>query len=353
MRQVQAIIGVDLGDKYSYLHVLDPTSGDTVSETRLLTTSDAFTSHFRTLAHSRIAIEAGLHSPWVSRLLENLGHEVVVANPSAVALVYAGDRKNDSLDAQKLARLARFDPQLLSPIKHRSQKVQADRAQLKARGVLVCARTQLINHVRGLVKSFGGKLPKCSAASFHKFALRAVPQALQPAVMPLLRSIAQLTQDIKAVDKQLGELARVHYPETSLLRQVPGVGPLLSLAFVLTIERPERFVKSRDVPAYLGLVPKQRQSGDRNPKLGISKRGDRFLRHLLVQSAHYILGAFAPDSDLRRFGIKLAEEGGSARKPRAVVAVARKLAVLLHRLWLTGEVYDPLYQTQQSRLVAA
>ena len=312
---------------------------------RLLTTPVAFRQHFESFPASRVVIEAGVHSPWVSQLLETLGHEVIVANPNTVALIYGGHRKNDALDAEKLARLARADARLLNPIKHRSRQAQADRAKLKARSVMVGARTQLINHVRGLVKSFGGKLPKCSAASFHKLVPAAVPAELKAAVDPLLRSCGQLSKEIKAVDKDLEQLAKTRYPETRLLRQVPGVGPLLSLGFVLTLERPERFAKSRDVAAYLGLVPKQRQSGNKDPTLGISKRGDRFLRHLLIQGAHYTLGPFGPDSDLRRFGLALAERGGSGGKQRAVVAVARKLSVLLHRLWSTGERYDLLYQT--------
>lgn len=352
MTQVQTVIGIDLGDDYSYLHELELGSGETVGKRRLSTTKLGLTERFETLPRSRVVIEAGLHSPWVSHLLEDLGHEVIVANPNTVALIYGGHRKNDALDAEKLARLARADATLLSPIKHRSQHVQADRARLKARSVMVSVRTQLINHVRGLVKSFGAKVPKCSTESFHKFAPAAVPCELKPATAPLLRSIAQLTKDIKALNRELEQLAKTRYPETQLLKQVPGVGPLLSLAFVLTLESPKRFTKSRDVAAYLGLVPKQRQSGGKDPNLGISKRGDRLLRHLLIQGAHYILGPSGPDSDLRRFGLQLAERGGGGAKQRAVVAVARKLAVLMHRLWVTGEVYDPRHQAKQLQQVA-
>ena len=133
-----------------------------------------------------------------------------------------------------------------------------------------------------------------------------------------------------------------HYPETDLLRQVEGVGALTALAFVLTLENPERFAKSRSVGAYLGLEPAQDQSGDRDPQRHISKEGDEMLRKLLVGSAHYILGPFGSDSDLRRHGEKIASRGGKNAKKRAAVAVARKLSVLLQRLWVTGEVYEPL-----------
>jgi transposase len=133
------------------------------------------------------------------------------------------------------------------------------------------------------------------------------------------------------------------------LRQVEGVGPLTALTFVLTLEDPYRFEKSRSVGAYLGLVPASDKSGDRDPQRRISKEGDEMLRKLLVGSAHYILGPFGGDSDLRRHGEKIASRGAKNAKKRAAVAVARKLAVLLHRLWVTGEVYDPLYNAHRSQ----
>ena len=138
------------------------------------------------------------------------------------------------------------------------------------------------------------------------------------------------------------QIARTQYPETQLLRQVSGVGSLIALTFVLTVEDRERFQKSRDVGCYVGLRPKQSESGQSQPQLPISKEGDRYLRTLLVQGAHCIVCRRGPDTDLKRWGLKLASHGGKNAKKRAIVAVARKLAVLLHRLWVTGEVYEPL-----------
>ena len=126
------------------------------------------------------------------------------------------------------------------------------------------------------------------------------------------------------------------------MRQVKGVGPITALAYGLTLENAEHFAKSRAVGPYLGLVPKQEDSGESQPQLGISKAGDTMVRKLLVGSAHYILGPFGPDTDLRGYGLRLCERGGKNAKKRAAVAVARKLAVLLHRLWVSGEVYEPL-----------
>ena len=295
----------------------------------------------------RIAIEVGTHSPWASRVLEECGHEVLVANARKLRLIYANKRKTDEIDAENLARLARLDPKLLYPLKHRGEDSQAHMAIIRSRQALVGCRTQLVNHVRGALKSFGAHLPKCPARSFHKRAAEHIPEALWPALGPVLETIGSLTQRIREYDRQLESIAEEHYPETDLLRQVEGVGALTALTFVLTLEDPYRFEKSRTVGAYLGLVPASDQSGDRDPQRRISKEGDEMLRRLMVGSAHYILGPFGSDSDLRRHGEKIASRGGKNAKKRAVVAVARKLSVLLHRLWMSAEVYDPLYNTHR------
>jgi transposase len=340
--------GLDLGDKYSHLCLIDTQSGEVMEEGRLRTTPEAFRRRFDSEQQPlRIAIEAGTHSPWVSRVLEECGHEVLVANPRKVRLIYTNKRKTDEIDAENLARLARLDPKLLYPLKHRAEDSQAHLAIIRSREALVGARTQLVNHIRGAVKSFGARLPKCPAVSFHKKAAAHIPEILWPALEPLLETIGSLTQRIREYDQQLETICQEHYPETDLLRQVEGVGALTALTFVLTLEDPSRFAKSRTVGAYLGLVPARDQSGDRDPQRRITKEGDEMLRRLLVGSAHYILGPFAKDSDLRRHGEKIATRGAKNAKKRAAVAVARKLSVLLHRLWVTGELYDPLYNTHR------
>ncbi len=335
-------LGLDLGDKYSHLAILDP-HGDLIEETRIPTSKASFQRKFSGLPPARVAMEVGTHSRWASHLLEELGHEVLVANARKLRAIYSNPRKGDRADAEILARLARIDPALLSPIHHRSPKAQADLAVIRSRDALVRSRTLLINHVRGIVKSFGDRLPSCSANYFANKVASDIPEPLQPALMPVLESIASLTQQIRAYDRQIKSLCENKYPETKLLRNVSGVGPLTALAFVLTLEDPSRFAKSREVGPALGLVPRRDQSGDRDPQLPITKTGNVFLRRLLVGSAHYVLGPFGPDCDLRRWGLKLAERGGKNAKNRAVVGVARKLAVLLHCLWKTGEIYDPSY----------
>jgi transposase len=345
--QLQMTAGLDIGDKYSYLCLIDTLSGEVREEGRLRTTPEAFRRRFVFEQPMRIAIEAGTHSPWASRVLEECGHEVLVANARKLRLIYANKRKTDEIDAENLARLARVDPKLLYPLKHRGEDSQAHMALIRSRQALIGCRTQLVNHVRGAVKSFGGRLPKCPARSFHNKAPEHIPEALRPALDPILEHIGSLTQSIRAYDRKLQTIAEEHYPETELLRQVEGVGPLTALTFVLTLEDPYRFEKSRSVGAYLGLVPAKDQSGDRDPQRRISKEGDEMLRRLLVGSAHYVLGPFGSDSDLRRHGEKIASRGGKNAKKRAVVAVARKLSVLLHSLWVSGELYDPLHNTRR------
>jgi transposase len=347
-------VGVDLGDRYSYLCFLDTESGEVIEEGRLRTTPEALKRRFFSERPLRVAIEAGTHSPWVSRLLEECGHEVLVANPRKVRLIYASKRKTDELDAESLARLARLDPKLLYPLNHRGEDSQAHLAIIRSRQALIATRTQLIDHVRGAVKSFGARLPKCVARSFHRKAPEHLPEELVVALGPILETIGSLTERIRDYERQLEIISREHYPQAELLRQVEGVGPLTALTFVLTLEDPSRFAKSRSVGAYLGLVPASDQSGDRDPQRRISKEGDEMLRKLLVGSAQYILGPFAKeDSDLRRHGEKIASRGGKNAKKRAAVAVARKLSVLLHRLWVTGEVYEPLYNAHRRGELAA
>jgi transposase len=339
-----AFVGLDLGDKRSNVFILDQ-DGEPIEETRIPTTEPGFRRKFASLPPCRIAMEAGTHSRWASRLLTELGHEVLVANPRRLRLIYENSRKADEADAEHLARLARLDPQLLSPIRHRGPEAQAHLTVIRSRDSLVRARTLLINHVRGSVKGTGTRLRACSADSFHHRVVPTIPRDLAPALLPVVETIASLTAQIHAYNRHIEQLCQEQYPEARHLRQVSGVGPITALAYVLTLDDPDRFHKSREVAPALGLVPMRDQSGSRDPQLRITKTGDSYLRRLLVGSAQYMLGPFGPDCDLRRWGLKLAERGGKNAKKRAVVAVARKLAILLHRLWITGEVYDPFYHS--------
>jgi transposase len=336
-------IGLDLGDRTSRTYEIDA-AGACLREATVPTTIAGITHYFATRARCRVVLEVGTHSPWVARLLEQLGHEVIVANPSAMFAGRPRRHRNDRLDARFLARQGRADVELLYPIHHRSADAQRDLEYLRARDQLVAARTKLINHVRGAVKSSGTRLSRCSSEAFAKRAAAEVPPALAPALTPLLEVIAELTRRISAMDHQVAVITRERHPVAQRLQQPAGVGPLTALAFVLLIEDPTRFRKSRDVGPYFGLVPRLDESGDSAPQLRISKAGDAFGRRLLVSAAQYILGPFGPDCDLRRHGTAIAQRGGKNAKKRAVIAVARKLAVVLHHLWVSEAPYDPDYQ---------
>jgi len=334
-------IGLDLGDKWSEGAVLGA-RGELSERARVRTTQKGFAQAFTGYEGARLVLEVGTHSPWASRSFAARGFEVIVANPRRTRLIAESDKKNDRFDAEQLARLGRIDPDLLSPIVHRGEEAQRDRILLLSRAGMVRARTQLINQARGFAKSLGTRLPSSSSEAFAKRVRAAVSEDLFPGLSTMLKMIEQLTQEIRTMDREVERLCRDRYPETALLRQVSGVGPQTALAFVLTLEDPWRFAKSRSVGAYLGLRPRHRDSGGQRPQLRITKAGDVLLRCLLVSAAQYILGPFGPDTDLRRFGLRLAEHGGKSAKKRAAVAVARKLSVLLHRLWVTGEVYEPI-----------
>ena len=343
-------VGLDLGDRTSRYCILNA-AGEKASEDKLPTTKAGFTAVFGKMPACRIALEVGTHSPWVSRHLAEMGHEVIVANAHKVKLITQSVKKNDRMDAEQLARLARVDPKLLSPIQHRGPEAQADLAVIRARAALVDARTELVNSARGLAKPMGERLKKCDADSVKASLADGMGEAVQAVIRPMLKSVEAISKEIGEYDQRIEEIAK-RYPEMKVLTQVYGVGTLIALTYILTIEDAQRFEHSRDVGPYLGLTRKQRDSGDSEPELGISKAGDPLLRRLLVQGAHCILRQGAPDSDLKAWGMARLQNGGKQgknqkgskkAKKKTIVAIARKLAVLLHRLWVTGEVYDPQY----------
>lgn len=349
-KEFSEIVGLDLGDRYSQFCTLNR-QGEVIKRGRVVTTATAMQKEFQR-EPARIVMEAGTHSPWASRLLAKLGHEVLVANPRKLRMIYQSDSKNDRADAETLARVARLDARLLGPIRHRTEEAQVDLGIIRSRDALIKARTQLINHVRGVMKSVGRRLVKSSTPSFHKKVAGAIPKLLEGALAPIVEIVEKLSEQIKYYERQIERLSREKYPETELLTQVNGIGHLTALTYVLTLEDPERFSQSRAVGSFLGLRPRQADSGKQEPQLRITKAGDPLLRRLLVNSAQYLLGHFGQDCDLRRWGLELAKRGGKSAKKRAAVAVARKLAVLLHRLWSQAEVYDPFYHSHSQAPVA-
>lgn len=338
---IKETIGVDLGDRYSAYCVVDQGTGEVTARGRLRTAPPAFQKFFASRGGARVVMEVGTHSAWASRLVARHSAALYVANARHLHFIFKSKRKSDGVDAEALARVGRMDPELLRPIRHRGEGAQRDLTLIRARAALVRARTDLVNALRGLVKAHGARLPKQDAATVDLRMREHVPEALRDALTPLLVSIECLSREIQAHDKAIERLCQESYPETACLRQVWGVGPLTALTFVLTLEDPAHFARSRDVGAYVGLVPRRDQSGEMDKQLRITKEGDASLRTLLVQCAHRALQKDAPRTDLKRHGERIAARGGKIAKRKAVTAVARKLAVLLHALWRTGEVYAP------------
>jgi transposase len=336
-------MGIDLGDRWSHVYVLSTATGEVLAERRVRTRVDELTALFAGRAPMRVVLETGTHSNWVARLASRHGHEAIVGQARRLRMIYENPNKSDAVDARMLADLGSTHPQLLHPVKVRSEQIQTDLAVLRARENLVEARTKLVNAARGLAKSLGHVLPESSTESFPRKAWEDCPEGLRPALRPLLLSIASLTREIRAAEREVLRLCRGRYAEqVTPLLQVPGVAELTALAFVLVVGDPARFPRTRDLGAFLGLVPRRDQSGASDPQLPITKCGDPMLRRLLGQSAHWILGPFGRDCDLRRWGQGQVERRGKGGKGRVLVAVTRRLGVLLLALWKSGAPYEPL-----------
>lgn len=335
-------IGLDLGDRRHAVCVLDAKGGIHKQES-ITNTRESLTALSRRHPGALIAMEVGSHSPWISRLFKSLGHRVLVANPRKVRAIYQNERKSDRKDAEILARLARSDEKLLHPVEHVAEEFQRDLLQIKLRDNLVRQRVDIISSVRFTLKSLGVMLPSPNSESFARHArnkLRTEHSGLLALVEASLRVLDAMTEQIRSLEKSIDQMAAEKYPESEFLTQITGVGTLTSLTFILTIGDPARFKRKRDVAAFLGLVPRRDQSGETDKQLRISKAGNTYLRKLLVGCAQYILGPFGPDTALKRKGLQLAERGGPRAKRKAVVAVARNLAVLLLTLWHDEAIYE-------------
>jgi len=341
-------LGIDVGDRNCHLCVLD-NDGKVQRRYVCRTERGPLAAELKELAcdgEPVVAIlEAGQHSHWIAELSQEAGLDTIVANPRSVRIIYEGNRKSDRNDAEHLARLGRVDPQLLKPVTLRSTEAQAQMTVLRSRDVLVRTRRALINSARGLAKTVGARLPPCDADAFAVKVSECVPRGLEVALMPLLATVDDLTKRIRALDGEIRRRTKER-PEAKRLLEIQGVGDITVLAFMLVVGDPNRFSTARDIGPYLGLVPKRDQSGAKDPSLRISKAGNGFLRRLLVNCAQYIAGPHSPDSDLKRFANRIGPAGSVDRR-KAIIAVTRKLAVLLLRLWQTGQPYQALRGTAE------
>ncbi len=349
------VIGLDVGNRKCTFVVLS-SKGKRLDQGEVLTRRGAIQSFFAQYKDARVVLEAGTDSGWISRIIESLGQEAIVAHPRSLRAISDSPKKTDKNDARILAEMGLVADILtnLTRVKHRSPEAQADLAVLRSRDALVRGRTMLINHVRSTVKSCGERLSGCSTHCFADHAKEKIPQEIIASMLPVLETIRQLGETIRRYDRAVVTLCRKKYPETERLMQVHGVAHLTALAYILVLDDPAKFTRSRKVASFVGLVPQLDQSGDDDPQLPINKCGNAFLRRLLVGSAQYILGPFnKEDSDLKRYGERICVRGGKNAKRRAVVAVARKLSVLLHRLWVSGTTYEPLRNARRSSTAVA
>lgn len=346
-------MGIDVSDKNMKVVGLDQ-DGEIVWRYEVACRECAVKTVFGKIEPCVVALETGGHTGWLARALTAMGHEVVVANARKVRAISANERKSDWIDAEILARLVRSDRKLLHPVTMRSAETQADMVILKARDAAVRARALMVNAVRSFVKGSGERIRKCSTAAFAKRCREDIKPETSLILEPLLAGIEAQTEVIQAYDRKIVTTAKSQRYEQGVkqMTQVTGVGVQTALAYVLTMEDPKRFPNPRQVGPFLGVTPRRDQSGEVDKQLGITHAGNTMMRRLLVGSAQYIMGPFGPDCDLRRFGQRLAARGGKSAKKRAVVAVARKLAVLMMKLWQSGQPYDPLRGSSRARQAA-
>jgi transposase len=343
-------LGIDLGDRKHHVCVTDK-EGTILSEFIIANDRAALRKLCEDHPDGAVAIEVGTHSPWISRFLTNNGIHVTVANARKLRAIYQNDRKCDRFDARMLAKLLRADPDLLCPIRHGSEQAQKDLVAIKIRDSLVRQRTHIVATVRSVIKSLGLRIPSSGSEAFHlrAEAFLAEHPEFDAALTPALISLKALTEQIRFYDKAIEQAAREHHPQAARFQKIPSIGPITSMAFVLCVEDPNRFKDPRDVGAYLGLVPRRDQSGGTDKQLPISKVGNKYLRQLLVQCAQYLLGHFGPDCTLRQQGLALAAKGGRAAKKKAVIAIARKLAVMMIAMWQKDGDYEAFPEHRKDR----
>lgn len=347
-------VGIDLGDKSHETCALNE-DGEVIERSSVLNNRDELIAFSRANRHAVLIMEAGTHSPWISRLFQERRHKVIVANPRKLRAIYETDNKNDQRDAEMLARIGRFDRKLLYGIEHKSELHQRALKVIHTRDALVAARVKLVNYVRGSLKSLGIFLPAgCSTESFAKKATAALSEEDYALVAPAIEMIAGFSARIKEQDKRIDAMIEQDYPDAQKLQQIPGVGPITALAFVLIVGCPDRFEHAREIGPFLGLVPRRDQSGETDKPMRITKAGDKMLRRLLVSCAQYNLGPFGPPSAIKDAGLRTAQRGAKLAKKKAVIKTARKLAITMLALWKDPQAeYRPYpNRPEQDKLAA-
>ena len=340
-------VAIDLSDRQSRWEARDLSTGEVRTGVVQMTPA-GLERCFAAAEHCTVVMEAGTHSHWLCAQLRKMGHRAEVL-PADGLREGSGKkrRRNDAKDAASLLEHAvDIERPRVKKLWQRPDEYQRDLALMRMRNAMVEARAGLVSTVRGTVKQFGERVSKCDVEYFAGRARGELSAGMLALVEPVLGQIEELNKVVAQYDEQVrAYLAR--RPEAARLLAVPGVGDVTVGAFLAYVGEASRFAHSRDVAAYIGLVPDQDQSGEHDPQLRITKSGDRMVRRNFLECARGIMGPFGKDSALRRWALALAGDGrNKIRNNKAAVALARKLAVLLHRLWVSGQAYDPWYGTK-------
>jgi len=329
-------IGIDVGDRNSKICVMTKQPGgerQIIVETTCATTKAGFAEAFAKFERSwPVVFETGTHCRWMDKCFKALGFKTIVANPSLVPSITKSNKKNDRNDARELARLAIADPAMLHPVFLRDEIYQQMLRYHAARNMLISQRTQTINQIRGFAKSLGFRIECSSTAMFHAVNRVDWPKELEQAVWPIMGTLKAINLKIKAYDRLIEQLAEK--PEFKWMveraRVIYGIGIIGSTVLVAAIGgRPDRFEHARDVGAYLGMTPKQDQSGDTDKQLHITHAGSSIVCTTLVECAGVALMANAKETDLKLKGLRIAMRGGKIAKKKARIAVARSMAVTI------------------------
>jgi len=346
-------IGIDVSDRTSKICVMRKMpDGERriVIETTCATTREGFEEVLAKLDRSwPVAFETGTHCRWMDKCFRRLGFPTIIANPGQVPSITKSNKKNDRNDARELARLAIADPAMLHPVFLRDEVYQQMLRFHHARNMLISQRTQTINQIRGFAKSLGYRIECSSTESFHEVSRADWPKELEEAVWPIMGTLKVINLKVKAYDKLIEKLAEKpeFKPMVDRARVIYGVGIIGSTVLIAAIGgRPDRFTHARDVGAYLGMTPKQDQSGDTDKQLHITHAGSDIVRTALVECAGVALMTNAKETDLKLKGLRIALRGGKIARKKAKIAVARSMAVtIVALLQKPDEEYVPLSET--------
>ena len=349
-KEYYTTIGMDVSDRTTKICVMTKAEGGErriVVETTCATTKAGFEEALSKFDRSwPVVFETGTHCRWMDRLFKEMGFKTIVGNPGKIPSITKSNTKNDRNDARELARLAIADPAMLHPVFLRDEVYQQMLRFHHARNVLLSQRTQTINQIRGFAKSMGYRIECSSTEKFHELSKADWPRELEECAWPLMGVLKTVNLKIKAYDRLIERLAeRPEFkPMVERVRVVYGVGVIGSTVFVAAIGgRPDRFDHTRDIGAYLGMIPKQDQSGDDDKQLHITHAGADIVRATLVECAGVVMMSNAKDTDLKLKGLRIAMHGGGIAKKKAKVAVARALAVTMLALLKDPErEYVPL-----------